>query len=91
MFSVPDRDDDCAHDNDMSTPEVLEIVSGWLKRNPRREVVESCVCEHRHLGTSVDEQLGVDACYLNSNVGVTVIVGCAAMLVIVVKYSNIRA
>ena len=81
MFSVPDWDGDCAHDSDMSTLEVLEIVSGRLKRNSRGEVAESCVFKHRHLGTRVDEQLCVYSCYLNGNVGVTVIIGCGVMRV----------
>ena len=91
MFSLPDWDGDCAHDSDMSTSEVLEIVSGWLKRNPRGEVAENCFCKHRHLGTSIDEQLCVGSCYLNENVGVTVIIGCGAMLVAIVQHYDVVA
>ena len=42
------------------------------------------------MGTSVDQQVCIDACYFNSNVRVTVIVGCAAMMV-VIEHLNIEA
>ena len=54
-------------------------------------MAESCFCKHRHLGIGVDEQLCVDSCYLNGNLGVTVILGYGAILVAVVQHSDVVA
>ena len=75
LLTVTNWNGDCANDGDVSTPEMLEIVSGWLKLHSRRKLVKRSLGEYRNLGTSVDEQVSVDVCSFNSNVRVTVIVG----------------